>query len=132
MAKSLKRQVLERAIEIISDENHWCHHRLFSNEIDGFEFNNEFNGKSLKEQIKSSTRSCAIGAIYRALNELGLPLDESGGLNKNTAFILEEIGLNFLNRKNRNPNVVGGVAYVNDRYGHKVIIKELKKTLEEM
>ena len=66
MAKLLQHQIIERALEIISDETNWTRGAMARNAF----------GHSCSPWDQEAVRFCAVGAIYRAAFEmLGETLD---------------------------------------------------------
>ena len=60
MAKLLQHQIIERALEIISDEAKWTRGAMARNKF----------GHSCSAWDQEAVRFCAVGAIYRAAFEM--------------------------------------------------------------
>ena len=60
MAKLLQHQIIERALEIVSDETRWTRGAMARNKL----------GHSCSAWDHEAIRFCAIGAIYRAAFDL--------------------------------------------------------------
>jgi hypothetical protein len=108
MAKLLQHQIIERALEIISDESKWTRGAMARNKL----------GHSCSAWDHEAVRFCAIGAIYRAaFDMLGETLD-SAVVEITEACIVAANGLEH-----------SSIPSVNDHEGRDAVVAMFQKAL---
>ena len=100
MARSLQHQIVARVLDIISDEERWTCLAVARTA----------SGSHCDCRAVAATRFCAVGALYRASDEL---LGEE-------AFKLVFRAEKFILRANNRPH--DSLPRINDQEGHAVII----------
>jgi hypothetical protein len=104
MARSLHHQIIARALELIKDEVHWTRAAIARTA----------NGEVCETDDPRAARFCAIGALSRAVQELGPSLN----VFKTSEFILAA---------NNSPN--DSLARINDTHGHAAVVKMFNRAL---
>lgn len=104
MSKPLKRQILERARTLISDENHWCRGAL----------GRDVYGNRVDPTDPTALRRCAFGALMAAAVELVADPKQARALAH--AIAQETCGTNFL-------------IHTNDVHGHAAALALFDKAL---
>jgi hypothetical protein len=107
MAKPLQHQIVARALEIVSDEEHWtraCVARTAE-------------GRQCACFDPRAARFCAIGALNRAAREI------VGVVGVEHAYVAERFVLAATGRHH------DSLPCINDNYGHEVIVSMFKVAL---
>jgi hypothetical protein len=105
MAKSLKHQILGRALELVSDERSWTRSAIARTARD----------RACDVMHPDAKKFCAVGAIHRAIVEL------KGGIDDELAkSCVREVSDFF------------ALPYINDFEGRKVVIALFKRALERV